>query len=147
MPDPATANYAKSVQKVIEIWGKEIAKQKKEIEKAEKALSKLGESPPFDLKKLVKEKDKKKKALATCIVKAREAIEKATKNLELNLMLLKPAPEIPEEDLLKFPPFIEKLIKKKGLPLGKNVTLKPSIKFDFKKKELKEAGFKLVWKF
>ena len=48
---------------------------------------------------------------------------------------------------MKLPPYLEKVIKKGGLPLGPNVTLKPKIKFDFKKKELKEAGLKLEWKF
>ena len=147
MADPATATYAKQVQRLTDLWSKEIAKHQKEIDKAEKELGKLGEKQPFDLKKLAKDSDKNKKALAASIVKARAAIEKATKEYELNLKIIQPAPEIPEKELLKLPPYIEKVIKKGGIPLGKNVTLKPKVKFDFKKKELKEAGLKLEWKF
>lgn len=147
MADPATANYAKQVQRITDHWTKEISKHKKEIDKAEKELEKAGEKRPFDLKKLSKDPDKKKKAAAACILKARGEIDKATRNLKLNLELIKPAPEIPEKELLKLPPYIEKVIKKGGLPLGKDVTLKPKVKFDFKKKELKEAGLKIEWKF
>ena len=147
MADPATANYAKQVQRITEHWTKEIAKHQRVIDKAEKELEKLGEKPPFDLKKLAKDADKKKKTAAKCIVDARKAIERATNNLEVNLKLIEPAPEIPERELIKLPPYIEKVIKKGGLPLGKNVTLKPKVKFDFKKRKLKEAGLKLEWKF
>ena len=147
MADPATANYAKQVQRITDHWNKEIAKHQRAIDKAEKELGKLGEKPPFDLKKLAKDSDKKKKSAVGCILDARKAIERATKSLELNLKLIEPSPEIPERELLKLPPYIEKLIKKGGLPLGKNVTLKPKVKFDFKKKKLKEAGLKLEWKF
>jgi len=147
MADRATAQYAKQVQRITDAWTKEVEKHKKEIDKAQKELSKLGEKPPFDLKKLSKDSDKKKKAAAVRITKARAAIERATKSYELNLKLIQPAPEVPEKDLLKLPGYLDKVIKKGGVPLGKDVTLKPKIKFDFKKRELKEAGLKLEWKF
>ena len=89
MADPATEKYAKDVKRITEHWQKEIAKHKKQIDKAEKELAKLGVKPPYDLKALSKDKDKKKKALADCILKARAAIEKATKSLEINLKLIK----------------------------------------------------------
>jgi len=79
----------------------------------------------------------------------RKQIETANDELRIDLMLLDPPKQTPanEKELLKLPDFIKDLIKAKGVPLGKGVSITPDIKFDFKAMKLKEAGLTITWRF
>jgi hypothetical protein len=52
-----------------------------------------------------------------------------------------------EKEVLALPDFIKQIIKAKGVPLGKGVSITPDIKFDFKAMVLKEAGLTITWRF
>ena len=101
-------------------------------------------------KKPTGDDDKKKIADARRTYTAlRKRIETANDELRLDLMLLEPPAKTAanEKDLLKLPDFIKDVIKAKGVPLGKGVSISPVIKFDFKAMKLKEFGLTITWRF
>ena len=50
-----------------------------------------------------------------------------------------------EKELMKVPGWLKDIIKAKGIPLGKGVSIAPAIDFDFKKKKLKSFGIKVTF--
>lgn len=144
MGDIATENYKKSLAKAVDRWKGKVEGPAKKLVTIDEAIAKLEASKPTspdDKKKL----DELKKAYQAC----RKQIEKANDELRLDLMLVDPPQKTPanEKELLKLPDFIKDLIKAKGIPLGKGVSITPDIKFDFKAMKLKEAGLTITWRF
>jgi hypothetical protein len=133
-------NYKKSVAKILDIWGAEIAKISKDLTPIQTELDKLegSSSPGPDEKKRIDELKKKRDAL-------RKKLDEAENDLRVNLMVIQPAPDAPEKELIKVPDWMKEIIKRKGLPLGKNVSIAPDIKFDFKSKKLKSIGVTIKW--
>lgn len=141
------ANYKKTVEKITNTWAKEVDAANKEIDKYVDALKKMGVKDPLkELKNLLKDKDKKKKDIATKIEKSKKRIDQATANYELNLKLIQPPPKAPEVELIKLPAWVKDLAKKK-IKISKNVTIKIDLDIDFKKRKIKKAGSTLFWRF
>ena len=140
MDDIKLENYKKSVAKVIEIWAKEAAAVGKELAPLETELADLQakKDPSPDDKKRIEELKKKCAAL-------HQRMDNASASLQLNLKLL----DIPEkgdpQEVLKLPDWLRQIIKAKGIPLGKGVSIAPDIKIDFKARKLKSVGITIHW--
>ena len=133
-------NYKKSVCKILDIWGKEAEKVSKELAPIQAELDKLQDANsglPAD-KKRIDELKKKRDDL-------RAKMDAAENSLRVNLIAIQPAPDAPEKELVKVPDWMKDIIKRKGLALGKNVSIAPDIKFDFKSKKLKSIGITIKW--
>ena len=139
MGDIQTENYKKSVEKIIEHWGGEIAKIGKELAALDAEIAKLEaqKSDPAAKKKA----DDLKKRREAVRAKARDAAA----SLELNLKVIEPPPTADPKELVKLPAWMKDIIKRKGLPLGKNATIAPTVDFDLKAKKLKQVGIKITW--
>ena len=140
MSDIAVENYKKSVVKLFDIWGKEVERIGKELAAVDAALDKLEaiKTPGPDDRKKIQELTKKR---AAC----RKRIDDATASLRLNLIVIALPPKADEKELVKLPAWMKEIIKKKGIPLGKNVSIAPDIGFDFKAKKLKSFGVTIRW--
>lgn len=144
MPDIATDRYKDAVKRVVDHWRSKLEGPAKQLAKLDDEITKL------EAKKPAEDEDKKKLGEARKAYTAlRKQIESANDELRLDLMLLEPPKQTPsnEKELLKLPDFIKEIIKAKGAPLGKSVSLTPNIKFDFKAMKLKEAGITITWRF
>ena len=75
----------------------------------------------------------------------RGKMDAAENSLRVNLVVIQPAPDAPEKELIKVPDWMKEIIKRKGIPLGKGVSIAPDIKFDFKSKKLKSIGITIKW--
>lgn len=144
MGDIATENYKKGVTRAVERWKGKVEGPAKKLVAVDEAITKLeAKKPPADEDKAKLEELKK------AYVALRKQIDKANLELKVDLMLIEPPPKTPsnEKELIKLPDFIKDIIKAKGIPLGKGVSIKPDIKFDFKAMKLKEAGLTVTWRF
>jgi len=144
MSDIATDKYKDAVKRAVERWKSKLEGPAKQLVKLDDEITQLEAKKPAgdDEKKKLGEA---KKTYATL----RKQIETANEELRLDLMLLDPPKQTSanEKELLKLPDFIKELIKAKGVPLGKGVSITPDIKFDFKAMKLKEAGLTITWRF
>jgi predicted nucleic acid-binding Zn-ribbon protein len=144
MSDIATDKYKDAVKRAAERWKAKVEGPAKQLVKLDDEITKLeAKKPPGDDDK--KQLAEAKKSYAAL----RKQIETANDELRLDLMLLEPPKLTPanEKELLKLPDFIKDIIKAKGVPLGKGVSIAPDIKFDFKAMKLKEFGLKVTWRF
>ena len=130
-------NYRKNVVKILDIWGDKLAKISKQLAPLQVELDKLDESNPNDKKRI--EELKKKCA------DLRKQIETANTELRLDFMGIDVPPKADEKELVKVPAWIKEIIKRKGIPLGKDVSIAPTIDFDFKAKKVKSFGVKITW--
>jgi hypothetical protein len=140
MDDIKLENYKKSVAKVMEYWAKEAADIGKQLAPIQAELDKLQENKdpsPEDKKKI---EELKKKCLAL-----HQEMENAAASLELNLKVLEIPPQADPKELVKLPDWIKQIIKAKGIPLGKGVSIAPDVQFDFKAKKLKKLGITIRW--
>lgn len=140
MGDIAVENYQKSVTKILDIWAKEADRIGKELAGVNAELDKLEalQSPSADDKKRIEELKKKREA---CYKKMNDA----SAELRINLMLIQLPPTANEKELVKLPAWLKEIIKKKGIPLGKDVVITPDVEFDFKAKKLKKLGITIKW--
>ena len=146
--DPRITNFYKNVKTVLGNYDKAMAASGKEIAHAIKELKKLGVKDPLkDLRKLAKDKDKKKKFFAECIIKARKKADNAAASLQTNLTMLQVPPGIPESELKQFLTWLEKTIKERSVKLGKNVKIKLNLSFNKNYTKLEGAGLTLIWNF
>jgi len=140
--DIKAENYKKSVDKITENWAKKVEKFAKELAPVQAELDKLGaiKDPTPDDTKLI-DADTKKRA------DIRKKIDTAGTEFRVDLMLVEVPQDADEKELVKLPAWFKEIVKKKGVPLGKNVTLVPDLSIDFKKKKLKSGGITLKWEF
>ena len=144
MSDIATDKYKDAVKRAVDRWRSKVEGPAKQLVKLDDEITKLEAKKPAaddDKKKL----DEAKKTYAAL----RKQIETANDELRVDLMLIEPPKQSSanEKELLKLPDFIKEIIKAKGVPLGKGVSITPDIKFDFKAMKLKDAGLKITWRF
>ena len=144
MSDIATDKYKDAVKRAVDRWRSKVEGPAKQLVKLDAEITELEAKKPAgddDKKKL----GEAKKTYATL----RKQIETANDELRLDLMLLEPPKQTSanEKELMTLPDFIKDLIKAKGVPLGKGVSIAPEIKFDFKAMKLKDAGLKITWRF
>jgi hypothetical protein len=140
MGDIAVENYQKSVAKILDIWAKEAERIGKELVLVNTELDKLEalQNPGPDDKKKIEELKKKRE-------QCQKKMENASASLELNLKVIQLPPNADEKELIKLPAWLKDLIKKKGIPLGKGIVIKPDVEFDFKAKKLKKIGITITW--
>lgn len=130
-------NYRKSVIKIIDIWADEVEKVSKELTPLEAELKKLDEKNPGDKQRI----DELKKKCA----ELHKRMENANASLRFNFIAIDIPPKADEKELIKIPAWAKDIIKHKGLPLGKDVSIAPTIDFDFKAKKLKSFGVRITW--
>ena len=144
MGDIATDKYKDAVKRAADRWKGKVEGPAKQLVKLDEEITTLeGKKPPGD-------DDKKKLTEARkSYTVLRKQIETANEELRLDLMLLEPPAKTDanEKELLKLPDFIKDIIKARGVPLGKGVSIAPIIKFDFKAMKLKELGLNITWRF
>lgn len=130
-------NYRKNVAKILDIWGDEVEKIAKELAPLEAELEKLDEKDPANKQRI----DELKKKCA----ELHKRMENANASLRLNFIDIDVPPKADEKELIKIPAWMKDIIKRKGLPLGKDITIAPTIDIDFKAKKIKSFGLKITW--
>lgn len=144
MSDIATDKYKDGVKAAAARWRAKVEGPAKQLVKLDDEIGRLEaiKSPSDDDKKRL---DAAHKAYAGL----RKQIETANDELRLDLLLLEPPPKTAanEKELIELPKFIKDVIRAKGVPLGKGVSIAPEIKFDFKAMKLKEFGLGITWRF
>ena len=142
MSDINVENYKKSLTKILDTWGKDMEGLAKQLAPITDELAKL------DANKTPGPDDAKRSA---DLQKQRDAIRKrmdtVALELKVNLMLIDVPPQADEKELVKVPAWLKEIIKKKGIPLSKNVTLVPDVSIDVKAKKLKSFSLTLKWEF
>lgn len=140
MSDIYVENYKKSVGRILDEYGKEIEKIGQELAPINADLHKLEQiKPPSpDDKKKIEDLTKKREAV-------RKKFDAAAMSLKVDLMMIAVPVKADEKELVKLPAWMKEIIKKKGIPLGKDVTIAPDVNFDFKAKKLKSLGITVKW--
>ncbi len=140
MSDIKVEQYKKGVERAVDRWKTKIEKIGEKADKLREALAKLKaiKDPTPDDKKKIEACEKGFDALD-------KEVDKATLELKLDVMLLDVPKEAPKAELLKLPDWLKGIIKAKGIPLGKGVSIAPDIDFDFKNFKLKSLGVKVRW--
>jgi hypothetical protein len=142
--DLAVDKYKDSVKRAVDRWKAKVEGPAKKLVKLDEEISQL------EANKSASDDDKKKLAEAKKTYAAlRKEIEGANLSLRVELMLIEPPKRSSanEKELVALPTFIKDIIKAKGVPLGKGVSITPDVKFDLKAMSLKEASLKITWRF
>lgn len=150
MADREVELYKERVAKVTEHWMEEIEDDLKalaEINKAIALVEKDGSTPPAPYKSL--QEMKKKSA------DIQKSIEDAKLSFQKNLEWLDPPKSVPKQDAKNLSDDlktvivkkVKEIIKKKGIPIGDSLLVKPDIDFDPTKLKLKKVYLELVWRF
>ena len=124
MSDIKTDLYKKAVEAAVDRWKAKLVKIGAKADKIRAANPKAGEK---DFAALDKE------------------IDNATLELKLDVVSLEVPKEAPKSELDKLPDWLKAMIKAKGIPLGKGVSIAPSVDFDFKNFKLKSLGVTVRW--
>jgi len=140
MSDLDVEAYKKGVVKAVDRYETKLEKIGKELAPIDADLAKLEaiDQPGPDDKKKIADLRKQRDAL-------RDKADTAGVELRLDLMLIEPPAKADPKELVKLPDWMEKLIKAKGIPLGKGVSIRPDIDFDFKAKKLKRVGIVITF--
>lgn len=135
MSDIAVENYKKSVTRITDRWNTKNEKIGKELAPLLAELAKLNDikSPGPDEKTKIAELEKKRDELE-------KQAETAKEEMRIDLMLIEPPVNADQKELVKLPGWLESIIKAKGIPLGKAVSIAPDVKYDFKKNKLTHVG-------
>jgi seryl-tRNA synthetase len=140
MSDLNVENYKKSVVRNVDKWNQEVEKLAKQLAPVNDDIDKLEANKNLgpDDKKRLEQLKKQRDAI-------QKQIETATMKLRANLSLVEVPPNTDEKELKKVPAWLEDVIKKGGIPLGKGVSIKPDVSFDFKAMRLKSVGITIKW--
>ena len=133
--------FMKQVERLIDLWVKDMgdAILKYEDILVELANLELIESPSADDKKRM---EKLKKDLDAAVKK----VEGIRDGLKVSMMGITDPIEAEPQDLTKnLPSRIKEIVKKKGVPISKRVTLTPEVGFDVKSKRIKSFNITLKW--
>ena len=140
MSDIKVEQYKKAVERATDRWKAKLEKIGAKADKIHEALAKLEENKPPTTE------DKKKIEICKKGFDALEKeVDKATLELKLDIMLLEVPKEAPKAELLKLPDWLKAVIKAKGIPLGRGVSVVPDVEFDFKNFKLKSVGVTVRW--
>ena len=115
----AVTNYKQQVTKIVDTWTRQMSHFNDELTKVKADLDALKKQtpPPADLDKQVAD-------LQTKIKNLQASMDFATNMMRVDLGLL--TVDTPKkEDALPLPGFVKDLIKAKGIPLAKNVSVLP----------------------
>lgn len=135
MGDPVD-DVKKSANQLVERWGGEFARISKAIEKV-----------LADLEAMEKDKEKEDKARKAKLTLTRDQLCKALKDCtdDFNGKLrdIKIPPKADPDLLDKLPNLLKEGIKRKGIPIGKNVTVVPKPDVDLKNLKFKGGAIEL----
>lgn len=141
MADIATENYKKSVSSAVERFGGKLEKIVKQLAPIKEELDQLQALKASNIPDWLADAVKKKVAeLRKKVDDLRKDMDKAGLELRADLMLLEPPKNADPKEAKKLPSWLEEIIKKKGLPLGKDVSVVPDVDFDLKSMRLKKFG-------
>ena len=133
MADIAVENYKKAVSKAVDRFEGKLEKIGKDLQPVLEELTKLKDAKDEGAKKRAAELQKQVDA-------AEKALDKAGMELRTDLMLLDPPKSADPKEASKLPGWMKDIIKKGGLPLGKDVSVKPDIDIDTKSMKLKKVA-------
>jgi hypothetical protein len=135
MGDIYVESYKKSAARLLDKGGKEIDKLGKDLAPIAEQLAKLeaAKSPDAATKRQIDDLQKQANAI-------QKQIDHASANLRASMMLLDVPAQANEKEVMKLPGWLTDIIKEKGIPLGKDVSIAPDVSFDFKNKKLKSIG-------
>jgi hypothetical protein len=140
MGDIKVEQYKSGVTRAVERWATKLKVIGGKAQVHRDALKKLEalSAPSAD--------DKKKMAEhRTGLDKLTKEVDKATTELKLDIALLEIPKDAPKADLVKLPDWLKGIVKAKGIPLGKGVSIAPDVKFDLDKRKLTYVGVKVKW--
>lgn len=140
MSDIKVEQYKKAVERATDRWKAKLEKIGARADKIHEALAKLEENKPATT-----ENKKKIEICKKGFDALGKEVDKATLELKLDLMLLEVPKEAPKAELLKLPDWLKAIIKAKGIPLGRGVSVVPDVEFDFKNFRLKSVGVTVRW--
>lgn len=140
MSDIKVEQYKKAVERATDRWKAKLEKVGAKADKIREALAKLEENKPPTT-----ENKKKIEICKKGFDALEKEVDKATLELKLDLMLLEVPKEAPKAELLKLPDWLKAVIKAKGIPLGRGVSVVPDVEFDFKNFKLKSVGVTVRW--
>jgi hypothetical protein len=142
MSDLYVESYKKSVTHILDYWNKKLADFAKQLEPIDDELDDLNNNnkPSDDDKKRIAELEKKRADI-------RKQVEAASMSLKVNLSVIDLDDKANKTEALKLPDWLKKIIKEKGLPLGKDVSISADVSFDFKAMKLTKFVPLLKWNF
>lgn len=124
MSDIKTDLYKKAVEAAVDRWKGKLVNIGAKADKIRSDNPKAGDKDFAELDK---------------------AVANATLELKLDIVTLDVPKEAPKSELDKLPDWLKVMIKAKGVPLGKGVSIAPSVDFDFKNFKLKSLGVTVHW--
>ncbi len=140
MSDIRVEQYKKAVERAVERWKAKLEKIGAKADKIREALVKLEENKPP-----TPEDKKKIELLKKGFEPLTKEVDKATLELKVDTLLLEVPKEAPKAELLKLPEWLKAMIKAKGIPLGRGVSVVPDVEFDLKNFKLKSIGVTVRW--
>jgi hypothetical protein len=142
MGDLYVESYKKSVSNILDYWNKKLADYAKQLDPIDDQIDDLSQnkSPSDDDKKKLADLKKKRDDI-------RKQIDNASASLNVNLKVIEVDQRAKKEEVMKLPDWMENIIKQKGVPLGKDVTVVPDVSIDFKTFKLTKCVVVLKWKF
>jgi len=142
MSDLYVEDYKKSVTDILDYWNKRLADFAKQLTPIDDELDDLNKNskPSDDDKKKIAELEKKRAAI-------RKQAEDAAMSLKVNLSVIELDDKANKTEAMKLPDWLKGIIKQKGLPLGKDVSISADVSFDFKTMKLTKFVPLLRWNF
>jgi hypothetical protein len=142
MGDLYVESYKKSVTNILDFWNKKLAGYAKQLDPIDDQIAELtkNSNPGDDDKKKLADLKKKRDDI-------RKQIDNASLSLNVNLKVIEVDERAKKEEVMKLPDWIEGIIKDKGVPLGKDVTLVPDVSMDFKSFKVTKCVINIKWKF
>jgi hypothetical protein len=141
MADIAVENYKKAVAKAVARWGDKIEQASKKARPVLDELEqlkdlKLSEQPAW-LSDAVK---KRMVELRKQIEDLKKTLDTSAIELRADIMLLSPPNGADPKEIKGLPPWLEEIIKKEGLPLGKTIAISPDVDIDLKTMKIKKLA-------
>jgi hypothetical protein len=133
--------FMKQVERLIDLWVKDMGDA---ILKYEEILVEIAN---LELKEPLSADDKKQiEKLKKDLDAAVKKVEGIRDGLKVSMMGITDPIEAEPQDLTKnLPTRIKEIVKKKGMPISKKVTLTPDVGFDVKSKRIKSFSVGLKW--
>lgn len=137
----AVTNYKQKAQRIVDTWDHQMAHFNGELDKAKADLDALNKQspPPADL-------DKQVAAIQANIKNIQASMDLATNLMRADLGLLELETK-DKNDAIPLPGFVRDIIKAKGIPVAKNVSVMPNATWNWKKNTLGSASITVTLTF
>ena len=140
--DIRVENYKNTINGLVSRWATaEIALAGKLVPILDELAQKKAISSPSDADKArIADLQRQRDTIAS-------QMESESNNLRVELMIVEVQPGAPERELVILPDWLKGIIKAKGIPLSRGITLVPDASFDLKALKLKSfsAGLRFNW--